>query len=172
VSLMGGAMRPLRLFIIVSALGLWMSAPPCWAGVREGVVAYKQGDFATAVRELLPLAQHGDGEAQFYLGTMATKGWGVPQDDAEAAHWYRRAAMQGMAEAQYNLGAMYARGAGVPQDLVQAYYWLQLAATRFPSGGNHDKAVRARDQVAVQLTPEQLVQAQALVRQWSPHQEP
>ncbi len=94
-------MRPLRPLIIVSvALGLWMSTSPCWAGARESVAAYTQGDFATAVRELLPLAQHGDGEAQFSLGTMSIKGWGVPQDDTEAAHWYQRAAMQGMAEAQ------------------------------------------------------------------------
>jgi len=109
------------------------------------VVAYKQGDFATAVHEFLPLAAHGDREAQFYLGTMYTKGWGVPSDKAEAARWYRRAASQGVVEAQYNLGALYVRGEGVPQDLVQAYLWLALAATRFPRGESHDKAVQTRD---------------------------
>jgi len=73
-------MRPLLpLVLLVSvALGLSRAGPPGWAGVREGVVAYKQGDFATAVHEFLPLAEQGDREAQFYLGTMYTKGWGVP----------------------------------------------------------------------------------------------
>lgn len=167
-------MCPLRLRIIMVsvALGLWTSAPSCWAGLAQGVAAYKQGDFATAVREFLPLAQHGDGEAQFYLGAMYTKGWGVPQDDTAAAQWCRRAATQGLAEAQFNLGWMYVRGEGVPQDLVQAYRWFELAATRLPSGESHDKAVRARDTVAAQLTPAQLAQAQALVSQWHPHQEP
>jgi len=136
------------------------------------VVAYKQGDFATAVHEFLPLAEHGDREAQFYLGTMYTRGWGVPPNTVEAARWYQRAASQGVAEAQYNLGALYARGEGVPQDLVHAYLWLALAVTRFPGGESHTKAVQARDHVAAQLTPEQLTQAQALVRQWSPQQAP
>ena len=73
-------MRPLLpLVLLVSvALGLSRAGPPGWAGVREGVVAYKQGDFATAVHEFLPLAEQGDREAQSYLGTMYTKGWGVP----------------------------------------------------------------------------------------------
>ena len=167
-------MRPLLpLMIVVSvALGLWASAPLCWAGLAEGVAAYKQGDFATAVHEFVPLAQHGHAEAPFYLGAMCSTGWGVTQDDTAAAQWYRRAATQGLAEAQFNLGWMSIRGVGVPQDLVQAYRWLDLAATRFPSGESHDKAVHARDTVAAQLTPAQLAQAQALVSQWHPHQDP
>ena len=167
-------MYPLRLRILIGsvALGLWASAPLGWAGLAQGVAAYKQGDFATAVHEFVPLAEHGHAEAQFYLGAMYSKGWGVPQDDTAAAQWYRRAATQGLAEAQFNLGWMSIRGVGVPQDLVQAYRWLDLAATRFPSGASHDKAVHARDTVAAQLTPAQLAQAQALVSQWHPHQDP
>ena len=115
-------MYPLRLRLIIGsvALGLWASAPLGWAGPAQGVAAYKQGDFATAVHEFVPLAQHGHAEAQFYLGAMYSKGWGVPQDDTAAAQWYRRAATQGLAEAQFNLGWMSIRGVGVPQDLVQA----------------------------------------------------
>ena len=167
-------MYPLRLRLILGsvALGLWASAPLGWAGLAQGVAAYKQGDFVTAVHEFVPLAQHGHAEAQFYLGAMDSKGWGVPQDDTAAAQWYRRAATQGLAEAQFNLGWMYIRGVGVPQDLVEAYRWLDLAATRFPSGARHDKAVHARDTVAAQLTPAQLAQAQALVSPWHPHQDP
>src|SRR5262249_2222155 len=73
--------RLLRLILISVALGEWVCAAPCWAGLVQGVNAYKLGDFATAVHELLPLAQQGQAEAQFYLGAMASKGWGVPQDD-------------------------------------------------------------------------------------------
>jgi TPR repeat protein len=167
-------MYPLRLRIIIGSvtLGLWVLAPLCWAGLAQGVAAYKQGDFTTAMHELLPLAQHGHAAAQFYLGMMYIKGWGVPQDAAAAAQWSRRAATQGLAEAQYNLGMMYVRGEGVPQDLVEAYLWFHLAAAGSPTGGSHDKAVQVRDAVAAQLTPEQLAHAQALARQWHPHQEP
>jgi len=70
------------------------------AGLAEGVAAYKQEDFATAMHELLPLAQHGHAVAQFDLGMMSIKGWGVPQDAAAAAQWSRRAATQGVAAAQ------------------------------------------------------------------------
>src|SRR3989442_6537511 len=92
-------MRPLLpLIIVVSvALGLWASAPLCWAGLAEGVAAYKQGDFTTAMHELLPLAQHGHAAAQFYLGMMSIKGWGVPQDAAAAAQWSRRVGGHGRA---------------------------------------------------------------------------
>jgi TPR repeat protein len=61
--------------------------------------------------------------AQYNLGLMYGKGWGVPQDYAEAAKWYRRAAEQGYAKAQYNLGVMYYNGEGVPQDYAEAVKW-------------------------------------------------
>ena len=44
------------------------------------------------------------------LGWMYYQGHGVPQDDAQAIAWYRKAADQGNADAQNNLGSMYAPG--------------------------------------------------------------
>ena len=44
------------------------------------------------------------------VGDIYRRGEGVPQNDAEAAKWWRRAAEQGHTKAQYNLGAMYAKG--------------------------------------------------------------
>jgi TPR repeat protein len=51
-------------------------------------------------------AQAGDAEAQFNLGVMYDRGQGVPQDDVQAAEWYRKAAEQGHAAAQNNLLAV------------------------------------------------------------------
>lgn len=48
---------------------------------------------------------------------------GVPQDYAEAAKWYRKAAEQGISLAQFNLGTLYYNGQGVPQDYAEAYKW-------------------------------------------------
>src|SRR4030095_6192098 len=83
------------------ALLLWLSAVPGWAGFEEGIQAYKNGDYATAVREWLPLAQQGDARAQFLLGSLYAQGYGVPQDYGAAAQWFRQAAEQGHVGAQY-----------------------------------------------------------------------
>ena len=58
---------------------------------------------------------------------MYDYGRGVPQDDVEAAKWYRKAAEQGNDLAQNSLGGMYYFGKGVPQDYVEAAKWLQKA---------------------------------------------
>ena len=47
------------------------------------------------VTELRARAELGVAGAQFNLGVMYAEGRGVPQDDAEAARWYRLAAEQG-----------------------------------------------------------------------------
>ena len=49
-------------------------------------------------------------------GTAHYYGVGVPQDYAQAVHWFRKAAEQGHAEAQDSLGRCYEHGHGVPQD--------------------------------------------------------
>jgi TPR repeat protein len=59
---------------------------------------------------------------------MYANGQGVPQDDTQAAAWYRKAADQGNATAQTNFGIMYAKGQGVPRDDAQAAAWYQKAA--------------------------------------------
>jgi TPR repeat protein len=45
---------------------------------------------------------------------MYRLGRGVPQDDAEAMRWYRKAAKQGNAQAQNGLIIMYEERRGVP----------------------------------------------------------
>ena len=69
------------------------------------------------------------------LGVMNARGEGVPQDYAEAARWYRKAAEQGQADAQFNLGVMYLKGEGVPQDPGEAGRWARMAAQQ-----GHEKA--------------------------------
>ncbi len=62
------------------------------------------------------------------MGVLADNGSGVPQDYAEEARLYRKAAEQGNAEAQNNLGIAYATGWGVPQDYAEAIRWYRKAA--------------------------------------------
>ena len=71
-------------------------------------------------------AEQGEAIAQFDLGLIYYKGDEVPQDYAEAAHWFRLAADQGYADAQFNVGVMYYNGEEVPQYFAEAAHWYRL----------------------------------------------
>lgn len=76
----------------------------------SGLAWYLQGDYAPALRLWRPLAEQGHADAQFFLAGMYAEGRGVPQDDALAASWARKASDQGHAEAQAKLGAAILEG--------------------------------------------------------------
>jgi hypothetical protein len=59
---------------------------------------------------------------------MYQQGYGVPENNAKAANWFRQAAEQGLASAQYNLGVMYQHGTGVAKDEIEGLAWFILAA--------------------------------------------
>ena len=91
-----------RIAATLAVVGaLLFSAGFAWADWDDGVAAYNRGDFATALQEWRPLAEQGHALAQQYLGNMYATGRGVPENDAEAVKWYRKAAEQGYAGAQY-----------------------------------------------------------------------
>ena len=156
-----------RLAFLAAILFLSLTTP-ARAGLEEGVAAYKRGDYATAFREFLPLAQAGDASAQSYLSSMYFYGRGVTQDYKEAVRWYRKAAEKGFASAQYNLGVLNYNGRGVTRDLVQVHMWFHLAASNYPRRIDSDKAIKGRDLVAKRLSREQLSRAQRLAREWRP----
>jgi hypothetical protein len=115
--------------VLVGSISVWLvNTQSTTQRMKDADAAYFRKDFATAVRLVRPLADQGDAEAQFMLGSMYDEGWGAPQDTAAAANWYRKAADQGHTIAQYNLGVSYSRGGGVPQNYVEAAKWYRLAA--------------------------------------------
>ena len=97
---------------------------------------------------------------------MYQEGRGVPQDYAEAAGWYHRAADQGDIDAMFHLGASYAEGRGVAQDYVKAHMWVNLAASR-SAGELREAMVKVRDAVAEALSEEALTKAQRRAREWN-----
>jgi TPR repeat protein len=111
-------------------------------------------------------AEKGLAEAQSNLGYKYETGRGVPQNDTEAANWYRRAAEQGLAAAQSNLGAEYETGQGVPQDYVLAYFWFSLAAAQ-----SHQDAAKSRDMVAQRMTSAQIAEVNKVASEWKPTRE-
>ncbi len=96
---------------------------PALADLDTGATAYNKGDYATALHELSPLAENGDAEAQFLLGSMFEGGLGVEQSYAEAIKWYGLAAERGLVRAQYHLGLLYAIGEGVGRNHTIAAEW-------------------------------------------------
>lgn len=63
--------------------------------LRDARVAYKGGDYATALRLFKPLAERGNVSAQRYLGEMHASGSGVSMDSVQAYMWLDLAAAQG-----------------------------------------------------------------------------
>ena len=117
-----------RIAATLAVVVLLFSAESAWADYDDDVAAYVHGDYTTAFQEFLPLAEQGDAKAQFNLGFMYDNGKGVPENDAEAAKWHRKAAEQGDVMAQYSLGGMYFRGEGVSQNFTEAVKWFRKAA--------------------------------------------
>jgi TPR repeat protein len=81
--------------IIAAALTLLLTAPVAAADLNKGEAAFKRVDYATALRELRPLAERGYARAQNNLGAMYEGGHGVRRDYAEAYIWYSLAAAAG-----------------------------------------------------------------------------
>jgi len=163
-----------------------------------GVAAFQRGDYQTAIKNWMPLAEKDDGEAQRNIGIMFQQGLGVPQSDVDAVYWYRRAAENGHARAQQNLGLMYEQGAGVPLNYTEAAKWYRMAAR----GGNmlaklnlgvmlergvpgmplnvvlahmwynlaaaqgSAEAAKFRDELALDMSREQVAEAQRQAREW------
>ena len=93
--------------------------------------ALDQTDYATALKEVKPLAEQGNPDAELFLAKMYLKGQGVPKDPDQANKWFRQAAMKGNAESQFFLGAWYL----LPhRDIGEGLKWMRLSAEQ----GNRD----------------------------------
>ncbi len=79
----------------IVALVFAFAAPVAAQDYDAGKEALKRGDYATALREWLPLAEQGHAQAQHQLGYMYLRGRGVARDDIQAHMWWSLAASQG-----------------------------------------------------------------------------
>ena len=119
---------PAGIAASLAFLAALLCSDVCLAGLDEGLAALAKGDYATAAKELRPLAERGDAEAQYRIGLMHEYGRGYPQDKAEGIAWLRKSAAQDNTSAQQELGVIYATGDGVAKDDTQAVAWFQKAA--------------------------------------------
>jgi TPR repeat protein len=116
------------LLVLVAVTATAVAGP-----YEDGQAAADRLDYATALRLLRPLADQGNAKAQITIGWIYANGGGVPgapENDAEAAKWWRLAADQGYAPAQNNLGFSYQSGRGVPRDYAEALSGIAWPQTK------------------------------------------
>jgi uncharacterized protein len=155
-----------RILLLVFMAAIFIATVGCSkAAYQKGMRHYAPDDVATAIRDLKPLADEGDLEAQFKLGSLYYQGRGVPQDYSEAVKWLRKSAEQGQVFAQTTLGTIYAEGVQgvIEKDYPQALMWFIFAAAQ-----GDLEAMEFRDSLALRMTPAQITEAQKLAREFKP----
>ena len=101
------------------------------ADLESAKRAFQDKDYAKAFKEVTPLADQGDPDAQCLLGKMYWAGHGVPKDPDRAVKLFNLSAAQGNSDAQFFLGSWYL----LPhRDVAKGAKWLRLSAEQ----GNQD----------------------------------
>lgn len=72
----------------------------------NGQQSFEQQDYAKAFKDLKPLAEKGNADAQYALGYMYYYGKGTPKNLKQAMIWMNKAAQQGQPLAQQALHAI------------------------------------------------------------------
>lgn len=117
-----------RLAAVAGLVSMLTAAAVHAAPIDDVKTAYERQDYQAALRDLLPLAEAGDPDAQYIAGYMYGHGQGTESDTAKSLAWYRAAAGHGSGDAQFALGLAYEEGRGVPQDYAEAAKWYGMAA--------------------------------------------
>ncbi len=107
----------------------------------------------------------GNAEAQHSLGLMYSLGKGLPKNDLLAIGWLTKAAAQQYADSELLLGRIYQDGTGTDKKPILAYALFELAIkhqTTFQKD-----AIKLRDRLAPQLSPEQMEYSKHLITEFS-----
>ncbi len=143
----------MQRIIYLSIILLSLLSAPAYADFRDGLEAYRDGDYKVAFEAWLPLAKSGDAKSQNNLGILYRKGRGVSKNAEKAFEWYERAAKQGFAKAQYNLALLYKSGQGVTRDLAKSVRWIELSARNGYARAQYELGIRYEKGVGVQRDP-------------------
>jgi len=99
-----------------------------YANLNEGIAAYDQADYSTALMQFRPLAEQGNAKAQYHLGVMYHNGQGMIPNETQAIYWLKKAAEQDDVLAQSLLGIIYHNQRHSTKDDPQILYWYKKAA--------------------------------------------
>ncbi len=123
-------MRYLNAKLILTAIALLTTLATQVVGqdLDKGYAAFNSKDYATALKELKPIAEKGNRFVQYDVGYLYVNGLGVSEDRKEAFKWFKLAAEQGYSPGQWRLAIMYKTGTGVAQNYEEAFKWYKLVA--------------------------------------------
>ena len=121
----------------------------------------------TAIDWYRRAAEQDHPEALYRLAGMYVQGKGVAADPQAGLKWGRRAAECGHAKAQFALGMDYYEGKLLKQDFVEAHKWVGLAKR-----SGYSEANPLLREIELFMTPEQIAQAERLVREFKPRKTP
>ncbi len=155
----------MRKLLVTLFLSLTLVFPALSDPLKDAKEAVKRHDYEAAYTLYKPLAEQGEAEAQYALGEMYSKGLGTEQDVMTATRWYEMAAEQGHLLAQLQAGRIYFL---ITEDLVRAHKWLNVISERKIDGAKklQLKAAQMRNDIAKEMTPEQLEKAKNLAEIW------
>lgn len=127
----------------------WIRNPAM--GNYKAYAEYKMAKYESARQIWQVLANRGNQDALFHLGTLAEDGQGESRDMAKAEALYVAAANAGSFKAQYRLGMIYSAGVLLPKDLDKARRYLGMAS----EGGDKEALARlaSLDKPRENLTP-------------------
>ncbi len=89
--------------------------------LERGIYELNRGEFHAAIEQFRPLVAEGYAPAQYQMGIVYQKGYGVPKDGMKALALFELAAQQNDSDAQFELALIYGEGKLVKKDLKKAY---------------------------------------------------
>jgi TPR repeat protein len=87
------------------------------------------GWFHEAAKSIYP-------RAEYQIGYMYDRGWGVKKDYKIAMEWYCKSARNGNSNAMCQIGYLYHKGQGVPRDYKMAMEWYSKSSENSHSQNN------------------------------------
>ena len=114
---------------IFHSIVLWIISPLalCAGLLDAGIQAYNQQDYKAAYEQLLPFAEQGDAQAQYYVGSMLVDGIGVSADPVKGVNLLEQAVRKKNYKAAMTLGKMYLSGFGVAMDADKGAKYILLS---------------------------------------------
>lgn len=111
------------------------------ADLERGIYELNRGEFHAAIEQFSPLVDEGYAPAQYQMGVIYQKGYGVPKDGMKALALFELSAKQNYSDAQFELAVIYSEGKLVKQDMRKAYSLTHKAAKKGLASAQFNLAV-------------------------------
>jgi len=109
--------------------------------LERGIYELNRGEFHAAIEQFRPLVAEGYAPAQYQMGVVYKRGYGVPKDGMKALALFELAAKQNYSDAQFELALIYSEGKLVKKDLKKAYTLTHKAAKKGLASAQFNLAV-------------------------------